>query len=111
MVTCVMYNLKMSETHPSTICVLASRFKDSFKDLIEVLTSPLPDESLEEYIEEYARTDEIMPEDKTIGFVIINKDKKVASLNFNEKSLDDSEIQEILEKYKDMGYKTELVFS
>ncbi len=111
MVTCVMYNLKMSETHPSTICVLASRFKDSFKDLIEVLTSPLPDESLEEYIEEYARTDEIMPEDKTIGFVIINKDKKVASLNFNEKSVDDSEIQEILEKYKDMGYKTELVFS
>lgn len=111
MVTCVMYNLKMSETHPSTICVLASRFKDSFKDLIEVLTSPLPDESLEEYIEEYARTDEIMPEDKTIGFVIINKDKKVASLNFNEKSVNDSEIQEILEKYKDMGYKTELVFS
>jgi hypothetical protein len=106
-----MYNLKMSETHPSTICVLASRFKDSFKDLIEVLTSPLPDESLEEYIEEYARTDEIMPEDKTIGFVIINKDKKVASLNFNEKSVNDSEIQEILEKYKDMGYKTELVFS
>ena len=111
MVTCVMYNLKMSETHPSTICVLASRFKDSFKDLIEVLTSPLPDESLEEYIEEYARTDEIMPEDKTIGFVIINKDKKVASLNFNEKSADDSEIQEILEKYKEMGYKTELVYS
>ena len=110
MVTCVMYNLKMSETHPSTICVLASRFKDSFKDLIEVLTSPLPDESLEEYIEEYARTDEIMPEDKTIGFVIINKDKKVASLNFNEKSTDDSEIQEILEKYKEMGYKTELVY-
>lgn len=111
MVTCVMYNLKMSGTHPSTICVLASRFKDSFKDLIEVLTSPLPDESLEEYIEEYARTDEIMPEDKTIGFVIINKDKKVASLNFNEKSADDSEIQEILEKYKEMGYKTELVYS
>ena len=111
MVTCVMYNLKMSETHPSTICVLASRFKDSFKDLIEVLTSPLPDESLEEYIEEYARTDEIMPEDKTIGFVIINKDKKVASLNFNEKSADDSEIQQILEKYKEMGYKTELVYS
>ncbi len=111
MVTCIMYNLKMSETHPSTICVLASRFKDSFKDLIEVLTSPLPDESLEEYIEEYARTDEIMPEDKTIGFVIINKEKKVASLNFNEKSADDTEIQEILEKYKEMGYRTELVYS
>lgn len=111
MVTCIMYNLKMSETHPSTICVLASRFKDSFKDLIEVLTSPLPDESLEEYIEDYARTDEIMPEDKTIGFVIINKEKKVASLNFNEKSADDTEIQEILEKYKEMGYRTELVYS
>ena len=111
MVTCVMYNLKMSETHPSTICVLASRFKDSFNDLIDVLTSPLPDESLEEYIEEYARTDEIMPEDKTIGFVIINKDKKVVSLNFNEKGPDDSEIQEILVKYKEMGYKTELVYS
>ncbi|WP_337860063.1 TA0956 family protein [Ferroplasma sp.] len=108
MVKCVMYNLKMSETHPSTICVLADRFEDSFRDLIEVLTSPLPVESLEEYIEEYARTDEIMPEDKTIGFVIINKEKKVASLNFNEKTYDDEEIQKILQKYKELGFKTEI---
>jgi hypothetical protein len=106
-----MYNLKLSETHPSTICVLASRFEDSLKDLIEVLTSPLPVESLEEYIEEYARTDEIMPEDKTIGFVIINKEKKVASLNFNEKNRNYDEIQKILEKYKDLGFKTEVEYS
>ena len=111
MVTCVMYNLKMSETHPATICVLASRFEDSFEDLIEVLTSPLPDESLEEYIEQYARTDEIMPEDKTIGFVIINKEKKVASLNFSEKYFDQKKLDEILEKYKNMGYKTEVEYS
>ena len=95
-----MYNLKMSETHPSTICVLASKFEDSFEDLIEVLTSPLPDESLEEFIESYARTDEIMPEDKTIGFVIINKEKKVASLNFSEKYFDEKKIDGILQKYK-----------
>ena len=111
MVTCVMYNLKMSETHPSTICVLASKFEDSFEDLIEVLTSPLPDESLEEFIESYARTDEIMPEDKTIGFVIINKEKKVASLNFSEKYFDEKKLDEILEKYKNMGYKTEVEYS
>jgi hypothetical protein len=106
-----MYNLKMSETHPSTICVLASRFEDSFKGLIEVLTSPLPVESLEEFIEEYARTDEIMPEDKTIGFVIINKEKKVASLNFNERSLNNAEIETTLQKYRDLGFKTELEYS
>ena len=78
---------------------------------IEVLTSPLPDESLEEFIESYARTDEIMPEDKTIGFVIINKEKKVASLNFSEKYFDQKKLDEILEKYKNMGYKTEVEYS
>ena len=111
MVTCVMYNLKMSETHPATICVLASRFEDSFEDLIEVLTSPLPDESLEEYIEQYARTDEIMPEDKTIGFAIINKEKRVVSLNFNEKYFDDKKLREIMQKYKELGFKGEIEYS
>ena len=106
-----MYNLKMSETHPSTICVLASKFEDSFNDLIEVLTSPLPVESLEEYIESYARTDEIMPEDKTIGFVIINKEKKVASLNFNEKYFDEKKLDAILDKYRELGFKTEVEYS
>ncbi len=111
MVLCVMYNLKLSETHPSTICVLASRFEDSLKDFVDVITSPLPEESLEEFIEEYARTDEIMPEDKTIGFVIINKGKKVLSLNFNDSTLDRNKIDGIVNKYKDMGYKTEIEFS
>jgi len=111
MVTCVMYNLKMSETHPSTICVLAEKFENSFNDLIEVLTSPLPVESLEEFIEGYARTDEIMPEDKTIGFVIINKEKKVASLNFNEKYFDEKKLDKILDKYREMGFKTEVEYS
>ena len=37
-----MYNLKMSETHPSTICVLLDKFNDSLNDMIDVITSPLP---------------------------------------------------------------------
>ncbi|MEM0139626.1 MAG: TA0956 family protein [Ferroplasma sp.] len=111
MVLCVMYNLKLSETHPSTICVLASKFIDSLNDFVEVLTSPLQDESLEEFIESYARTDEIMPEDKTIGFVIINKNKSVLSLNFNDGTLDRDKIGTVVDKYKKLGYKTEIEFS
>lgn len=111
MVKCIMYNLKMSETHPSTICVLLESFNDSLNDMLDVITSPLPDESLEEYIEQYARTDEIMPDDKTIGFVIINKDKKVISLTFSDVSeLKKDEVNNIIDKYKKLGYKTEIEY-
>jgi hypothetical protein len=106
-----MYNLKMSETHPSTICVLLDNFMDSLNDMVDVVTSPLPDESLAEYIEQYARTDEIMPDDRTVGFVIINKDKKVISLTFSDLSgIKKDEINNIIDKYKELGYKTEIEY-
>ncbi len=111
MVTCIMYNLKMSEIHPSTICVLLDKFNDSLNDMIDVITSPLPDESLEEYIEQYARTDEIMPDDKTVGFVIINKDKKVISLTFSDTAgIKKDDVNKIIDKYKKIGYKAELEY-
>ncbi len=106
-----MYNLKMSETHPSTICVLLDNFMDSLNDMVDVVTSPLPDESLAEYIEQYARTDEIMPDDRTVGFVIINKDKKVISLTFSDLSgIKKDEINNVIGKYKELGYKTEMEY-
>ncbi|WMT55658.1 TA0956 family protein [Acidiplasma sp.] len=107
-----MYNLKLKNVHPSTICVLLSKFEDSFNALLDVITSPLPEDSLEEFIEGYARTDEIMPEDKTIGFIIINKEKKVVSLTFTQNTgIVRQNVEKILEKYKKLGYKTEVEYA
>ncbi len=107
-----MYNIKMKEKHPSTICVLLSKFEDSLKSMIDVVTSPLVDESLEEFIEEYARTDEIMPEDKTIGFIIINKDKKVISITFTQNmGINKKNVEDIIKKYEELGYKAEIEYA
>ncbi len=111
MAMCVMYNLKLKDIHPSTICVLLSKFEDSFSALLDVITSPLPEESLEEFIESYARTDEIMPEDKTVGFVIVNKGKKVVSMTFTQNiGISKTNVNKIMEKYKQIGFKTEAEF-
>ncbi len=111
MVMCIMYNLKLKDIHPSTICVLLSKFEDSFNALLDVITSPLPEESLEEFIENYARTDEIMPEDKTVGFIIINKSKKVISLSFTQNlGISKTNVNKIVEKYNKIGFKTEVEF-
>lgn len=109
MTDCAMFNITMGEYHPSTICVEMSKLQDSLSGLIEVAKSEYPEESMAEYIEEYARSDEIMPTDRTLGFVVLNKAKKVVSLSFSE--MDESTrngIDPVLESYRESGFQVDL---
>lgn len=104
-----MYNITVGQYHPSTICVEIGKLADSLRDLKEVLESEYPQDSLAEYIEIYARTDEIMPSDRTLGFVVVNRDKKVISLSFSKiDSALKEEIQKIVEPYQKDNYNVEL---
>lgn len=103
-----MYNITLGDYHPSTICVVIDDLIASLKDLKEVIESPIPRESMTEFIESYARTDEIMPTDRTLGFVIVNKEKGVVSLSFSE--LSDGlrkEIEEIANEYRQNGFEVD----
>ena len=109
MTECIMYNIVLGDFHPSTICVERSRFTDSLDGLISLTDPEYAQDSLKEYIEEYARTDEIMPEDKTIGFVVFNLQKKIASVSLSK--VDDAEIstlKHLEEKLTGMGFGFEL---
>ncbi|MGC8608386.1 MAG: TA0956 family protein [Thermoplasmata archaeon] len=111
MVECAMYNLSIGSAHPSTICVVMEKFEDSFESLRDVVESPDQDE-LMEFISEYARTDTIMPEDKTVGFVVLNSDKKMMSVSFSKIGEERSKnIIKIAETFKDLGYSVDLDMS
>ncbi|MHB1439862.1 MAG: TA0956 family protein [Cuniculiplasma sp.] len=100
-----MYNLTLEGSHPSTICVEISKLRPSLESLYEMLDSEYVDEYLSDFISEYARTDEIMPEDHTLGFVVINAPKKHVSFAFNglkENYLE--ELREMGEKIRSKGY-------
>ena len=104
-----MFNITMGDYHPSTICVEMSRLKDSLSGLIEVTKSDYPEESMAEYIEEFARSDEIQPTDRTLGFVFLNKAKKVVSLSFSEMNGDTKEeIDKVMNSYRSEGFQVEL---
>lgn len=104
-----MYNITVGEYHPSTICVEMGNLVDSLRDLKEVVESEYPQESLAEFIELYARTDEILPTDRTLGFVVVNRDKKIVSLSFShlESSIKD-EVLKITQPFKDGGYEVDI---
>lgn len=109
MTDCAMFNITLGDFHPSTICIEMHRLKDSLEGLIEVTQSEYPEESMAEYIEEYARSDEIQPTDRTLGFVVLNRAKKVVALSFSEMSPEiRSGVEEALEKYKSGGFEVEV---
>ncbi|WP_393970898.1 TA0956 family protein [Oxyplasma meridianum] len=104
-----MYNVVLGDIHPSTICVEISRLPDSLRDLLEVLISDYPAESMAEFIETYARTDKVMPDDKTLGFVVVNKNKKAVALSFSK--IPDGireNVLEICSKYRDKNFQVEV---
>ncbi len=103
-----MYNISMGKGHPSTICVELSRAADSLNFLRDGLSSEYADEYLSDFISQYARTDEIMPDDRTIGFIIINAQKKAISLAFS--SVEREKISDIVnaaEMYEELGFDLE----
>ncbi len=111
MVECAMYNLSIGDAHPSTICVVMDKFEDSFEGLKDVVETMDQDE-LMEFITEYARTDTIMPEDKTVGFVVLNSGKKMMSVSFSNIGKERIEaIKRIAESFKNLGYTVEMDLS
>ena len=108
MTDCAMYNLTFDGTHPSTICVEISKLIPSLESIYEMIGTEYLSESLADFITEFARTDEIMPEDHTMGFVIVNSKKKHLSLAFNglpEKYV--KSLREIGSKIVTKGYEVE----
>jgi hypothetical protein len=104
-----MFNLAIGSMHPSVICVELSRFTDSLNALKEVLESPYPEEELTEFIETYARTDEILPSDKTIGFVIASSTKKIVSFSFSKLPEDlKRELDASSQSFEAIGYAVEI---
>ena len=108
MTDCAMYNLTLDGSHPSTICVEISNLRPSLESLYEMLDSEYLSEYLSDFISDFSRTDEIMSEDHTLGFVIINSKKKHLSFAFNglkENYIKD--IREIGTKIQQKGYTVE----
>ena len=109
MTECIMYNIVLGEFHPSTICVERSKFTDSLKDIISLTDIETSTESLQEYISNYARIDEIKPDDKTIGFVVFNLQKKVLSISLalvNES--ENAAIATVSDQIKQTGFNVDL---
>ncbi len=104
-----MYNLSVGSIHPSVICVELSKLLPSLDSLADLLNSEYVEEGLPEFIENFSRTDEVLPTDKTIGFVVLNSTKKMVSFSF---SLVEPETKEGLiragEKFRQIGYTVDL---
>ncbi|MHB1493308.1 MAG: TA0956 family protein [Thermoplasmataceae archaeon] len=109
MTDCAMYNISVKGYHPSTICVIIDSLPDSLASVIDVIQSPLIQDSMGEFIQDFARTDEIMPSDRTLGFVVINSDRKVVSFSFSElrKSIFDK-CEKTLDDFRKKGFTVEI---
>ncbi len=108
MVDCAMFNISLKGIHPSVICVEMDRVGNAIDNLKEVLTSEYPEESIQEFIEGFARTDEVMPTDKTLGFVVANSEKKAISFSFaNLNSEQKKLITSKSEMYRKSGFSVE----
>ena len=104
-----MYNVVLGDIHPSTICVDIAKLPDSFRDLLEVLIADYPSESMAEFIESYARTDTVMPDDKTLGFVVVNNNKKAVALSFSTLPIEiRDKIMDICTMYRKKSFEVEI---
>ncbi len=104
-----MYNIAIKGRHPAVICVELSRLPDSLLSLPQILSSEYVEESLQEFIETYARTDEVKPDDKTVGFVVVNSEKKIISLSFS--AVDSnilSSIRAAADEFRKISYTVDL---
>lgn len=104
-----MYNLTVGAIHPSVICVELSNLLPSLNSLVDLLDSEYVEEGLPEFIEDFSRTDEVLPTDKTLGFVVLNSNKKVVSFSFSSVGKETKDgLVDAGEKFKRIGYKVDL---
>lgn len=104
-----MYNITIGAVHPSVICVELSNLLPSLHSLRELLQTEYVEEGLQEFIEEFARTDEVLPTDKTLGFVVVNSNKRMVSFSFS--SVDPQTKTELLDagqRFQDIGYAADI---
>lgn len=104
-----MYNITLRGRHPAVICVEISKLVDSLKAFPSILSSDYIEEGVQEFIEQYSRTEEVMPDDKTVGFVVVNSEKKVISLSFT--SLDQNMVKELesaMDGFRKIGYSVDM---
>lgn len=103
-----MYNLTVGSIHPSVICVEISNLLPSLDALVTLMESEYIEEELPEFIESYARTDEVLPTDKTLGFVVLNSNKKIVSLSFSKVETETREgLVKAGEKFRQINYKVD----
>ncbi len=84
MTECIIYNVSVPGLHPSTICVEVSKLTDSISSLPELIHSEYANDSLAEFISAFSRTEETRPEDRTVGFVVVNVARKVVSVSLTK---------------------------
>lgn len=104
-----MYNITVGSIHPSVICVELSKLIPSLNYLSDLLDSEYVEEGMQEFIENFARTDEVLPTDKTLGFVVVNSNRKMVSFSFS--SVDQETKGELMkagEKFQGIGYQTDI---
>ncbi|MCL4328764.1 MAG: TA0956 family protein [Candidatus Thermoplasmatota archaeon] len=91
----MIYNISLPDVHTSTICVEIAKLCDSITSLPELFRSEYASEVLSEFISKYSRTETVMPDDHTIGFVVVNTSKKVISISLGKPS---KELKETIRK-------------
>ena len=104
-----MYNLSLGSIHPSVICVELPKLIPSLDALADLLGTEYIEEGLPEFIENFSRTDEVLPTDKTVGFVVLNSNKKIVSFSFSAVEPDTrGGLISAGEKFRQIGYKVDL---
>ncbi|MCL4336830.1 MAG: TA0956 family protein [Candidatus Thermoplasmatota archaeon] len=104
-----MYNLSLGSIHPSVICVELPNLIPSLDSLVDLLGSAYIEEGLPEFIENFSRTDEVLPTDKTVGFVVLNSNKKIVSFSFSAvETHTKNGLISAGEKFRQIGYSVDL---
>ncbi len=109
MTDCLIFNISVPQRHPASICVESSRLLESLSG-IQVIFDPVgQEESLMEFITEFSRKEEVKPSDRTIGFVVVNLEKKKIAISLsNIPEADKNGIQNAAEKFRALGIETEV---
>lgn len=107
-----MYNMVVGDQHPSTICVDLYNLSKSLDALLELMNSQYVNEELMDFIETYSRKDEVKPDDRTVGFIVVNAPKRVISISMNRIPADlRQSIEGISEKFRSSNIQVELDIS
>ncbi len=111
MTDCLMYNIILENYHPSTICVELSRVPESLEYISQVIDSPHLLEEIPEFIEKFARKDQIMPSDRTVGFLVLHQPKKNMAISLGKVEQETKDrIKKSADLFRNIKFNVELDF-